>query len=260
MVLERGERVGGVWNKNTYPGRGVRRAEPSLLLLVRAQPALGPALRAQPEIQRYVEGVARKHGVLDRVRLGTDVTSAEWDADAARWRLADERRRGGGGRARVRLRPVDARRRSRDLPGLERFAGPAFHSSQWRHDVDLRGLRVGAIGQRRERDPVRPGDPAAGRLADGPAAHAAVDPAEARPRLPALRHGAVRALPARSARRPLRLLGVPRGGHRGVHRARARDAAARRDRARRTCGARSATRSCGASSHRRTRWDASACC
>ena len=33
-----------------------------------------------------------------------------------------------------------------DLPGLDRFAGPAFHSSQWRHDVDLRGLRVGAMG------------------------------------------------------------------------------------------------------------------
>ena len=32
------------------------------------------------------------------------------------------------------------------LEGLERFAGPAFHSSQWRHDVDLRGLRVGVLG------------------------------------------------------------------------------------------------------------------
>ena len=33
-----------------------------------------------------------------------------------------------------------------ELPGIEAFAGPAFHSAQWRHDVDLRGKRVAVIG------------------------------------------------------------------------------------------------------------------
>ena len=50
-------------------------------------PALGPALCHSPEIQRYVESVARRHGVFDRVRLGTDVTSATWEPDSARWQL-----------------------------------------------------------------------------------------------------------------------------------------------------------------------------
>ena len=33
-----------------------------------------------------------------------------------------------------------------DLPGRDSFAGPAFHSAQWRHDVDLDGKRVLVVG------------------------------------------------------------------------------------------------------------------
>jgi cation diffusion facilitator CzcD-associated flavoprotein CzcO len=32
------------------------------------------------------------------------------------------------------------------LPGLETFAGPTFHSAHWRHDVDLAGREVAVIG------------------------------------------------------------------------------------------------------------------
>ncbi|MGO4843597.1 NAD-binding protein, partial [Rhizobiaceae sp. 2RAB30] len=33
-----------------------------------------------------------------------------------------------------------------DIPGLDGFAGAAFHSAEWRHDVDLSGKRVVVIG------------------------------------------------------------------------------------------------------------------
>ena len=32
------------------------------------------------------------------------------------------------------------------IPGLDTFAGPAFHTAQWRHDVDLAGKRVAVVG------------------------------------------------------------------------------------------------------------------
>ena len=32
------------------------------------------------------------------------------------------------------------------IEGRESFAGPAFHSARWDHDVDLTGKRVGVIG------------------------------------------------------------------------------------------------------------------
>ncbi|MBV9319469.1 MAG: NAD-binding protein, partial [Mycobacterium sp.] len=33
-----------------------------------------------------------------------------------------------------------------DLPGLDSFAGAAFHSARWDHDVPIDGRRVGVIG------------------------------------------------------------------------------------------------------------------
>ena len=33
-----------------------------------------------------------------------------------------------------------------DIPGVGSFKGPAFHSAQWRHDVELAGKRVNVIG------------------------------------------------------------------------------------------------------------------
>ena len=69
-LFERGERVGGVWNFNSYPGDRLRRPLPPLRVLVRAQSRLVAALLAGAEIQAYLEDVARREGVLDRVRLG----------------------------------------------------------------------------------------------------------------------------------------------------------------------------------------------
>ena len=33
-----------------------------------------------------------------------------------------------------------------DLVGIADFKGVLWHSAQWRHDVDLKGKRVGVIG------------------------------------------------------------------------------------------------------------------
>ena len=38
-----------------------------------------------PEIRRYLEGVARKHGVLDQIELETRVETMTWDAEDAMW-------------------------------------------------------------------------------------------------------------------------------------------------------------------------------
>ena len=32
------------------------------------------------------------------------------------------------------------------LPGIERFAGPVFHSAQWNYGVDLTGKKIAVIG------------------------------------------------------------------------------------------------------------------
>jgi cation diffusion facilitator CzcD-associated flavoprotein CzcO len=143
-VFEKGERVGGVWNHNTYPGAACD--VPSHLYEFSFAPNRWSRRYApQAEIQAYVEGVARHHGVLDRVRTGTEVKSAAWDEGRGRWRLET-----GAGSHEAELLITACGQlsvpKTPPIAGLESFAGPAFHTAEWRHDVDLSGKRVAVIG------------------------------------------------------------------------------------------------------------------
>ena len=43
-----------------------------------------------------------------------------------------------------------------EIAGADSFAGPAFHTARWDHDVDLTGKDVGDDRRRRDRLPGRP--------------------------------------------------------------------------------------------------------
>jgi cation diffusion facilitator CzcD-associated flavoprotein CzcO len=145
VVFERGERVGGVWHHNTYPGAACDIPSHLYEFSFAPNPRWSRRYAPQGEIQAYLEEVARRHGVLERVRTGTEVTRAAWDEERGRWVLDTS---AGSHEAEVLLTAcgqlsvpaVPA------IPGLESFAGPAFHTARWRHDVDLAGKRVAVVG------------------------------------------------------------------------------------------------------------------
>jgi cation diffusion facilitator CzcD-associated flavoprotein CzcO len=146
VVLERGDDLGGVWRENTYPGAACD--VPSHLYSFSFAPEAGWSRRfaGQAEIKAYLERVARDFGVLEHVRLGTEVAGATFDAVRGRWTV-----RTAGGEALEASALVTAtgqlsRPSIPRLPGAERFAGAAFHSAEWDHGVDLRGKRVAVIG------------------------------------------------------------------------------------------------------------------
>jgi cation diffusion facilitator CzcD-associated flavoprotein CzcO len=144
-VFERGERVGGVWHYNTYPGAACDVASHLYEFSFAPNPRWSRRYAPQAEIQAYLEDVARGHGVLARVRTNTEVTSARWDGEPAKWGLQTSR---GPHEADVLIAAcgqlsvpsVPA------LPGLDAFAGPAFHTARWRHDVELAERRVAVVG------------------------------------------------------------------------------------------------------------------
>jgi cation diffusion facilitator CzcD-associated flavoprotein CzcO len=143
-VFEKGERVGGVWQHNTYPGAACD--IPSHLYEYSFAPNRWSRRYApQAEIQAYVEGVARRFGVLDKVRTGTEVTSACWDEARGKWLLETS---GGPHEADVLLTACGQLSvpSTPAIPGLDEFDGPAFHTAEWRHDVDLAGKRVAVVG------------------------------------------------------------------------------------------------------------------
>jgi cation diffusion facilitator CzcD-associated flavoprotein CzcO len=145
VVLERAAAIGGTWRDNTYPG--VACDVPAHLYGFAAHPNPDWSATYAPggEIQRYLEDVAAREELGERLRLQTPMLGAAWDADAAVWRIdtgaepvvADALVLACG-----RLTEPDVP----DIPGLESFAGPLFHSARWDHATDLAGARVAVVG------------------------------------------------------------------------------------------------------------------
>src|SRR4051794_19854983 len=142
-VFERGERVGGVWHHNSYPGAACDVPSHLYEFSFAPNPRWSRRYAPQREIQAYVEDVARRFGVTDRIRTNTEVTRATWDG--TRWMVETSR----GTHAADVLVTACGQLSTPSvppLPGLETFGGPAFHTARWRHDVDLAGRRVAVVG------------------------------------------------------------------------------------------------------------------
>lgn len=145
VLFERADELGGTWRENTYPGCACDVPSALYSFTFAPNPGWGRLYATQPEIQRYALAVAREHGVEEHVVTGTEVLGADWDEDAQRWRIATTR---GDWTAQALIsatgpwsEPVLP-----DVPGLDTFAGEAFHSSRWNHAHDLSGRRVAVIG------------------------------------------------------------------------------------------------------------------
>ena len=144
VVYEKADRLGGTWRENTYPG--IACDVPSHLYCYSFAPNAEWSHTFAPgaEILAYLEQVARDHDVERHVRLGTEVRRLTW-ADG-RWHL--ETSTGETDEADVVIAATGVLHHPHvpDLPGLDTFAGAAFHSARWDHGVDLDGARVGVVG------------------------------------------------------------------------------------------------------------------
>lgn len=143
VVLEKGERFGGTWRANTYPGCACD--VPSRLYSYSFAPSSSWSriYAGQPEILSYIEQVAHAHGVDALTRFGVEMQTADWDGD--RWRLATSAGPLTASHLIAAAGPWDTPRVP-DLPGLAEFPGTVFHSAEWDHSYDLTGKRVAVIG------------------------------------------------------------------------------------------------------------------
>lgn len=150
QIVEKNLEVGGTWFENSYPGCRVDVASHFYSYSFERNNDFTDYYTRQPELHRYFREIMEEHGIDDGVQWGSEVQRAQWDDTAGRWHLTIRRSNGvtetlaanaiisGVG---ILNRPLIP-----DLPGLERFGGPVFHSARWDHSVELRGKRVALIG------------------------------------------------------------------------------------------------------------------
>ncbi|ARZ66348.1 NAD(P)/FAD-dependent oxidoreductase [Streptomyces sp. HU2014] len=148
-IYEKNDDVGGTWLENHYPG--CRVDVPSHLY---SYPFANRSdwpdhFCTQDQLLEYFQAFAKEYGLYEHIRFNTEVREACWEEESARWRL---RLHGPDGERSVRSEVLVSavgqlnRPELPDIPGRERFAGPAFHSASWDHGVPLAGRRVAVIG------------------------------------------------------------------------------------------------------------------
>jgi cation diffusion facilitator CzcD-associated flavoprotein CzcO len=146
LVLEEGDRVGGAWHWNTYPGLQVDIPSFSYQFSYLQRPDWSRVYAPGDELQAYAERCVDEFGLRSRLRLGTRVTAATWDEREHVWRLAIEGGEPVVARYVVGATGVLTKPKPPGIRGLEDFAGTAMHTARWDPDVDLRGRRVALIG------------------------------------------------------------------------------------------------------------------
>ena len=146
VILERSSEVGGTWRDNVYPGCACD--VPSHLYSFSFEPNTEwtRPYPQQPEIQDYLLRVTQKYDLHRHVQFSSDVQSLRWMKDQEVWQIEV------AGKPPLEAKHVILATGPLNkplvpaLPGLASFEGSSFHSSEWRHDIDLRGKRVAVVG------------------------------------------------------------------------------------------------------------------
>ena len=150
VIVEKNAGVGGTWYENRYPGARVDVASHQYCYAFEPGHHWSEYYCQHPELRAYFAEILDKYGLREHTRFETEVTGAEWDEDAGRWRVGI---RGADGTSEV----LDARfvisccgslniPKMPDIEGVDAFGGPAFHSTRWPADFDHRGKRVALLG------------------------------------------------------------------------------------------------------------------
>jgi cyclohexanone monooxygenase len=151
IVLEATDAVGGVWNRNRYPGA---RCDTESLQYsysfsedLQQEWCWSERYAGQTEILRYAEHVVDRFDLRKHIEFGVMVRSAHWSKRDRRWSIVADSGAEYSARFVVFATGSLTTPNVPDIPGLEKFEGDLLHTAQWpRELVSLAGKRVGVIG------------------------------------------------------------------------------------------------------------------
>ncbi|MCB2072428.1 MAG: NAD(P)/FAD-dependent oxidoreductase [Novosphingobium sp.] len=150
-IVERRERLGGTWDLFRYPG--IRSDSDMYTLGYQFEPWRNDrSIAGGDAILAYLDQVADKYAIRERISFDTRVVSADWDSAQALWTIETVDAGGIAGRLSGRFlffgsgyydydEPHDA-----GIPGLANFGGTAVHPQFWPQDLDHSGKRIVVIG------------------------------------------------------------------------------------------------------------------
>ncbi len=152
-VIEGGGDVGGAWYWNRYPGAMCDTAAMIYMPLLEETGHI-PSRKYVPaaEIFAHAQRIATQFGLYRNALFSTSVTSLRWDVPSSRWIITTNR--GDEFRARFVAMGTGPLHRPKlpGIPGIESFAGHAFHTSRWDYEYtggDATGAPLDRLGDKR---------------------------------------------------------------------------------------------------------------
>ncbi len=146
VILEAGDKVGGTWYWNTYPGCQCDIASALYSFSFEQKLDWSRPFADQPEILQYMQGIADKYDLMQYIRFYSRVSDMVWSETDTRWVVTTVA--GGTVSANfvVSAQGMHNEPYTPKLAGQESFAGTQFHAARWNHEHSLKGRKVALIG------------------------------------------------------------------------------------------------------------------
>ena len=149
-IVEKSTGPGGTWWDNRYPGARVDIGSHFYCYSFEPSDHWAEYFAQQPELKEYFARVLDDYDIRPHCRFGTEVTEAAYDEATGRWAVTVRTADGATEviDARFVISAVGALNQPKlpDIPGMDDFAGPSFHSARWDPDVDWKGSRFALVG------------------------------------------------------------------------------------------------------------------
>src|SRR3954452_4613219 len=149
-AYDRASGVGGTWHWNRYPG-ALSDTEGFVYRYSFDHDLLqdydwSTRYLKQTDILDYLEHVVDRFDLARDIQLDTGITAAVFDEDTNSWTLTTDRGETVTATYVVTALGLLSKINMPDIPGIDTFAGEIIHTGAWPEEHDLRGKRVGVIG------------------------------------------------------------------------------------------------------------------
>jgi len=145
-IYEKSKALGGTWRDNTYPGCACDVASHLYSFSFEKNPYWPNVFSQSKDILQYLVYCAKKHNITSHVKFDKEITELRYNQKVLEWTLSTSSNEkeifdviiNGTGPLNKPFIPT--------IVGIEQFKGEMFHSSNWKHDCELKGQTVACIG------------------------------------------------------------------------------------------------------------------
>ena len=146
IILEKAADIGGTWRENTYPGAECDIPSALYSYSFEPYPEWEYKWSMQSQILEYINYVADKYNLRPHISFGEEVISATWSSQRSNWLIKTKEDKIYQSKTFISAIGQLHHPSTPDFAGMDSLKIPHFHSAQWDHDIDLKGKRVGVIG------------------------------------------------------------------------------------------------------------------